>query len=88
VFGGRIRSAEAAARRAACRRRWGRSWVEVGGGEDVDGSFGASFEYAIEPDSGIVDVSAPLLEVVRAFSSKALAEKYPACSRGVAATEA
>lgn len=54
----------------------------------MDGSFGASFEYAIEPDSGIVDANAPLLEVVRTFLSKELAEKYSARSRGVAATEA
>lgn len=84
VFGGRTRSADAAARRAACRRRWGRSWVAGG----VDGSFGASFEDAIELVSGIVDVRAPLLELVRAFSSRELAEKYPARSRGVAAAEA
>ena len=88
VFGGRTRSADAAARRAACRRRWGRSWVEGGGGESVDGSFGASFVDAIELVSGIVDVRAPLRELARAFSSRELAEKYPARSRGVAATEA
>ena len=88
VLGGRTRSAVAAARRVACRRRWGRSWVEGGGGEGDDGSFGASFEIAIELVSGIVDVKAPLLELVRAFSSRELAEKYPARSRGVAATEA
>jgi hypothetical protein len=75
VFGGSTRSAEAAARRAACRRRWGRSWVEMVGGEGVDGSFGASFEDAIELDSGITDVRARLLELVRAFSSNVLAEK-------------
>jgi hypothetical protein len=54
----------------------------------VDGSFGASFEDAIELVSGMVDVRAPLRELMRAFSSKELAEKYPARSRGVAATEA
>ena len=54
----------------------------------MDGSFETSFEYAIEPDSGIVDANAPLLEVVRTFLSKELAEKYSARSRGVAATEA
>jgi hypothetical protein len=70
VFGGSTRSAEAAA-----RRRWGRSCVEMGGGEGVDGSFGASFEDAIELDSGITDVRARLLELVRAFSSNVLAEK-------------
>lgn len=45
------------------------------GGEGVDGSFGASFEGAIELDSGIVDVRAPILELLRAFSSNELAEK-------------
>ena len=88
VFGGRTRSAVAAARRAACRRRWGRSWFDGGGGEAVDGSFGASFEAAIELDSEIIEVRAPLLELVRAFSRRELAEKYPARSRGVAATDA
>ncbi len=87
VLGGRTRSADAAARRAACRRRWGRSWFEVGG-EVVDGSFGASFSAAIELDPWIVDIKAPLLELVRAFSSNELAEKYSARSRGVTATEA
>jgi len=88
VFGGRTRSADAAARRAACRRRWGRSWVEGDGGEGVDGSFGASFVDAIELVSGIVEVRAPLLELLRAFSSRELAEKYPARSRGIVAAEA
>jgi hypothetical protein len=45
------------------------------GGEGVDGSFGASFEDATELDSGITDVRARLLELVRAFSSNELAEK-------------
>ena len=45
------------------------------GGEEVDGSFGASFEDAIELDSGIADVRARLFELVRAFSSNELAEK-------------
>jgi hypothetical protein len=88
VFGGRTRSAVAAARRAACRRRWGRSWVEGCEREGDTGGFEASFEVAIEPDSGIVDVRAPLLELVRAFSSRRLAERYPARSRDVAATAA
>jgi hypothetical protein len=54
----------------------------------VDGSFGASFSAAIELDPWIVDIKAPLLELVRAFSSNELAEKYSARSRGVTATEA
>ena len=37
----------------------------------------------IELDSGIVEVKAPLLELERAFSSKAFAEKYPARNLGV-----
>jgi hypothetical protein len=67
--------------------RWGRS---DGGGEggEVEGSSGLELEVvallvAIGLDSGIVDVKAPLLELERAFSSKAFAEKYPARNRGV-----
>ncbi len=45
------------------------------GGEGVEGSFGASSEDAIELDSGTADVRAPLLELIRAFSSNELAEK-------------
>ena len=79
VFGGKTRSAEAAARRAACRLRWGRSL------DGVDGSFGVSLETALELDSGIEDVNAPLLELLRAFLSRELAEKYPFRSRGASA---
>jgi hypothetical protein len=89
ALGGRTRSACATARRAACRLRWGRSDEVVEGGEvEVDGSLGlelseVAFLVAIELDSGIVEVKAPLLELERAFSSRALAEKYPARNRGV-----
>jgi hypothetical protein len=88
-LGGRTRSACAAARRAACRLRWGRSDGGVEGGEvEEDGSLGLELSVvalvvAIELDSGIVEVKAPLLELERAFSSRAFAEKYPARNRGV-----
>jgi hypothetical protein len=45
------------------------------GGEGVDGSFGVSFEDAIELDSGIEDVRASLLELLGAFPNNKLAEK-------------
>jgi hypothetical protein len=87
ALGGRTRSACAAARRAACRLRWGRSDGGVEGGE-VDGSLGLELSgvallVATELDSDIVEVKAPLLELERAFSSRAFAEKYPARNRGV-----
>jgi hypothetical protein len=69
--------------------RWGRSDGVVEGGEvEVDGSLGLELSevallVAIELDSGIVEVKAPLLELERAFSSRAFAEKYPARNRGV-----
>ena len=89
ALGGRTRSACAAARRAACRLRWGRSDGGVERGEvELDGSLGLELSgvallVAIELDSGIVEVKAPLLEPERAFSSKVFAEKYPARNRGV-----
>lgn len=86
-FCGSTKSAPAAALRAACRRRCGRSCVDGGGGAEAPelaGSFfEASFSVAIELPSGIVDVRFPLFAFDRAFSSNELAEKYPARNRGV-----
>jgi hypothetical protein len=79
AFGGRTRSASAASFRACWRRRWGRSVFGTGGlagDSELRGAFAASIEL---PE----DVNAPLLELVRAFSSRAFAEKYPSRKRGV-----
>tara|TARA_R110002060_G_scaffold25766_1_gene35291 strand:+ start:910 stop:1596 length:687 start_codon:yes stop_codon:yes gene_type:complete len=80
AFAGKTRSASLAARRAACRRLWGRSCVDVGGGAVVEGDFEASFSAAIEFDSDIEAVSAPLFVLNRALSNKAFPEKYSARS--------
>jgi len=49
----------------------------------VEGSFEVTSSAAIELPSGMVVVKFPLLELERAFSSNALAEKYPGRNRGV-----
>ncbi len=85
-FGGSTRSAPPAALRAARLRRWGRSFVHVGGGmeaPELGGRFEDPSSAAIELPSAIVDVKFPLLEFDRAFSSIPLAEKYPARNFGV-----
>jgi hypothetical protein len=79
AFGGRTRSADAAARRAACRRRWGSSGLGVDGGGALEASFSA--EIVVVPPT--VDVNVPLLELVRAFSSEAFPKKYSARNRGL-----
>lgn len=89
AFWGRTRSAWDAARRAACRLRWGRS--SFGGGVEVEvevvciasGLGAAAFCPAIGPLFGVEDVRAPLLDAARAFSSRLFAEKYSARNRGV-----
>ena len=54
--------------------------MDVGGGAVVEGDFEASFSAAIEFDSDIEAVSAPLFVLNRALSNKAFPEKYSARS--------
>jgi hypothetical protein len=76
---GRTRSASAASLRAFWRRRCGRSAFDVdgaSGGFEAPAAFAASIP-AIGPPPALVVVNVPLLELARAFSSIAFAEKYP-----------